>query len=153
MATACPVSTVSFPVMRTRGTIAQRSRMIQPSKIREYIKVALAHTDHTELLPLPSSSDAQIILDEMWKVSTRFHVEHFILFTHVFTFFRYWTHRCCLVLLVISYGDCHSKWRLNMTDSLSYLSSMAFSAQIGSNIGRAGLRTSSAGLIADPKLV
>lgn len=43
----------------------------QPSEIRKYIQVALAHPDHTELLPFSADGDAKIILDEIWNVSAR----------------------------------------------------------------------------------
>lgn len=34
----------------------------------EYIQVALAHPDHTELLPFSGDGDAKVILDEIWNV-------------------------------------------------------------------------------------
>lgn len=69
MATAYPVSTVSLFVLGGQGTIAQRPWTSQPSEIRHYIQAALAHPDHTELLPFSEKGDAKVILDEIWAVS------------------------------------------------------------------------------------
>lgn len=48
--------------------------MSQPAEIRQYINAALAHPDHTQVLPFAPGGDAQVILDEIWNVSAKFHV-------------------------------------------------------------------------------
>lgn len=83
MAATYSVSTVSLPVTRYRGGIILSSRTSQPSQIRKYIQVALAHPDHTELLPFSDIGDAKVILDEIWNVSTRLHVGLSSSFPHV----------------------------------------------------------------------
>lgn len=49
---------------------------MQPSEIRQYINAALADPSHTEVPDFAPGGDAQVILDEIWKVSANFHMRN-----------------------------------------------------------------------------
>ncbi|KAH8102061.1 kinase-like domain-containing protein [Cristinia sonorae] len=53
----------------SRGTSnAMNANVCSAASIQQYIQAAIGHPDRTELSPIPARDDAQVILDEIWKV-------------------------------------------------------------------------------------